>query len=155
MYTIYRGVINMISMNLKELRSGHQYTQEEIAEKIGVSRQAVAKWEKGKTVPDINNCIALAELYEVELDALVGHSNDGVKKSLQPKGKHLFGMVKVGERGQIVIPKKARDIFNISPGDSLMIMGDEAQGIGVMKSEGFLQFAQEVFDAHDSQEETK
>jgi len=75
----------MISMNLKELRSRHQYTQEEIAEKIGVSRQAVAKWEKGKTVPYINNCIALAELYEVELDALVGHTNDGVKKAFSQK----------------------------------------------------------------------
>lgn len=53
-----------------------------------------------------------------------------------------------------MIPKKARETFNIKPGDSLMIMGDEAQGIAIMKSEGFLQFAQEVFDAHDSQEET-
>lgn len=70
----------MISMNLKELRERHKYTQEEVAEKIGVSRQAVAKWESGKTVPDINNCIALAELYEVELDALVGYSKDDEKR---------------------------------------------------------------------------
>jgi len=145
----------MISMNLKELRERHKYTQEEVAEKIGVSRQAVAKWESGKTVPDINNCIALAELYEVELDALVGYSKDDEKIGLKPKGKHIFGMIKVGERGQIVIPKKARDIFKICPGDSLLILGDESQGIGIMKSEGFLQFAQEIFDAYEYQEEDK
>lgn len=53
---------SMINMNLKELRKAHRFTQEEVAEKINVSRQAVAKWESGETVPDINNCIALSQL---------------------------------------------------------------------------------------------
>ncbi len=52
-----------------------------------------------------------------------------------PKGKHIFGMVKVGEKGQIVIPKKARDIFNIKPGDSLLLVGDEEQGIAIIRNE--------------------
>ncbi len=52
-----------------------------------------------------------------------------------PKGKHIFGMVKVGEKGQIVIPKKARDIFNIKPGDSLLLIGDEEQGIAIIRNE--------------------
>ncbi|MDD4714671.1 MAG: AbrB/MazE/SpoVT family DNA-binding domain-containing protein, partial [Candidatus Absconditabacteria bacterium] len=43
----------------------------------------------------------------------------------QPEGKHVFGTVKVGERGQIVIPKKAREIFNICPQDSLLVLGDQ------------------------------
>ncbi|WP_453991548.1 helix-turn-helix transcriptional regulator [Bacillus nitroreducens] len=64
----------MINMNLKELRKAHRFTQEEVAEKINVSRQAVAKWESGETVPDINNCIALSQLYRVTLDDLVNHS---------------------------------------------------------------------------------
>ena len=42
-----------------------------------------------------------------------------------PKGKYMFGMVKVGDKGQIVIPAKARKIFNIKPGDNLVILGDE------------------------------
>lgn len=65
---------SMINMNLKELRKAHRFTQEEVAEKINVSRQAVAKWESGETVPDINNCIALSQLYRVTLDDLVNHS---------------------------------------------------------------------------------
>lgn len=66
-----------------------------------------------------------------------------------PKGKHIFGTVKVGERGQIVIPKKAREIFNIKPGDMLLILGDEAQGIAIVKDDLFKQFARAVLDAKD------
>jgi len=54
-------------------------------------------------------------------------------KSLE--GKHIFGMVKVGERGQIVIPKEAREIFSIKPGDSLMLAGDESQGLAIITNE--------------------
>lgn len=143
----------MISMNLKNLRKRCKYTQEEIADKIGVSRQAVAKWESGETVPDINNCLALSELYEVSLDDLVNYSDDKEKIGIGPKGKHIFGLVKVGERGQIVIPKKARDIFGICHGDSLLVLGDEAQGLAIVKNENFLQFAQEIFSAQEYREE--
>jgi AbrB family looped-hinge helix DNA binding protein len=66
-----------------------------------------------------------------------------------PKGKHVFGMVKVGEKGQIVIPKEARRIFDIKPGDSLLMLGDEEQGLAIVKSEAFLQFAQEIFNAKE------
>jgi AbrB family looped-hinge helix DNA binding protein len=50
-----------------------------------------------------------------------------------PKGKHIFGTVKVGEKGQIVIPKEARDLFSIHAGDTLLILGDEQNGIIVTK----------------------
>ena len=52
-----------------------------------------------------------------------------------PKGKHIFRTVKVGERGQIVIPKEAREIFDINPGDSLLVLGDEEQGIAIVKAD--------------------
>jgi len=65
------------------------------------------------------------------------------------KGKHIFGIVRVGEKGQIVIPKEARDIFDIKPGDSLLVMGDEAQGIALAKSELFMQFAEDIFNARE------
>lgn len=144
---ITKDVKNMINMNLGKLRKRCKYTQEEVADKIGVSRQAVAKWESGETVPDINNCIALAELYSVTIDNLINYSEGQEGIGIPPKGRHIFGMVKVGERGQIVIPKEARDIFSICPGDSLLVMGDEARGIAIVKSDDFLQFAQEIFNA--------
>ena len=115
----------MISQNLTTLRHFHKYSQEEVAEKIGVTRQAVAKWEGGETVPDILNCDALAELYNVSVDDLIHFNQEDERMPIPPRGKHLFGTVKVGERGQIVLPKKARDLFHIKPGDLLVALGDE------------------------------
>ncbi len=55
--------------------------------------------------------------------------------SSMPKGKHVFGTVKIGEKGQIVIPKEARQVFGLSPGDSLLVLGDEENGIVLAKAE--------------------
>lgn len=131
----------MISVNLQHLRKLNSFSQEEVAEKIGVSRQAVAKWENGETVPDLRNSAALAELYQVSLDDLVKFEAQREGLPIPPRGKHIFGTVTVGDRGQIVIPKKAREIFGISPGDSLMVLGDEEQGIALAKTEQFMQLA--------------
>lgn len=51
-------------------------------------------------------------------------------------GKYIFGVVKVGERGQIVIPKEARGQYDIKAGDSLMVLGDQ-RGIAMLKTEVF------------------
>jgi len=51
-------------------------------------------------------------------------------------GKYIFGVVKVGERGQIVIPKEARDIYGIKAGDSLLVLGD-TKGMAIVKTEIF------------------
>lgn len=122
----------MINMNLKNLRNYHGYTQEEIAEHLQVSRQAVAKWEKGESMPDIENCMALAKLYDVTLDNLVNFEDAGTGLNVPPKGKHFFGAVTVGERGQIVIPKKARDVFHIKPGHTVIVVGDDDRGLAVI-----------------------
>lgn len=51
-------------------------------------------------------------------------------------GKFIFGVVKVGERGQVVIPKEAREQYNIKAGDTLMVLGDD-KGIAMLKTEVF------------------
>ncbi len=53
-----------------------------------------------------------------------------------PNGKFIFGVVKVGDRGQIVIPKEAREQYGIKPGDSLMVLGDQ-KGIAMLKTDVF------------------
>ncbi|MCI8526340.1 MAG: AbrB/MazE/SpoVT family DNA-binding domain-containing protein [Oscillospiraceae bacterium] len=70
-----------------------------------------------------------------------------------PEGKHIFGVVKVGERGQIVIPKKAREIFGIHAGDELLVLGDEAQGLALAKNEKFLNMVEQIFAASDTPED--
>lgn len=62
------------------------------------------------------------------------------------KGKYIFGTVKVGERGQIVIPKEARDKFSIGPGDSLLILGDENKGIAIVKEDLMKNFALKILE---------
>ena len=68
------------------------------------------------------------------------------------RGRHVFGTVKVGERGQIVIPKDARALFGIRPGDTLLILGDEKSGIIVTRPEVVSDMAQRVFQ--NMEEET-
>ena len=131
---------SMISRNLKSLRKKNQYTQEEIAEKINVSRQSVAKWENWESNPDIESCIKLANLYNVKLDDLVNHSEEETGIGVPPKGKFFFGSVVVGERGQIVIPKEARVVFNINAGDKLLILGDEERGLGIVHQRDLINF---------------
>ena len=128
-----------ISENLLTLRTVNGLSQEEVAERIGVSRQAVAKWERGETVPDIINCAALARLYDVAIDDLINYDQSTAGLPIPPKGKHLFGAVTVGEKGQIVIPVKARKIFGINPGDSLIVLGDEQQGLALIKTDFFME----------------
>ncbi len=58
-----------------------------------------------------------------------------------PKGKHLFGFAKIGEKGQILIPKEAREVFGLKPGDKLLMLGDEARGIALIKVDEATMFA--------------
>ncbi|SMF90008.1 looped-hinge helix DNA binding domain-containing protein, AbrB family [Paenibacillus uliginis N3/975] len=70
-----------------------------------------------------------------------------------PNGKYIFGTVKVGEKGQIVIPKEAREVFDIKPGDSLLLLGDEQQGIAIVKNELMFKFAQDILKAQEIRED--
>lgn len=62
-----------------------------------------------------------------------------------PKGKFI-SLVKVGEKGQIVIPKEARTLFGVQPGDTLLILGDEQTGIIVTKPEVIEDAAMKIFE---------
>ena len=135
----------MFKDNLAQMRKVLQLTQEDVAEKLGVTRQSVAKWESGESVPDLDKCKQLAEIFGVSLDDLANYEPEkNMGLGLPPKGKHLFGLVTVGDKGQIVIPAKARKIFDISTGDQLVVLGDEEQGLAMIKSEKFLTLANMV-----------
>lgn len=64
---------------------------------------------------------------------------------LEEQGKYIFGVVKVGDRGQIVIPKDARDIYGIKAGDSLLILGDK-KGMAILKTEVFQDKINEILN---------
>lgn len=62
---------------------------------------------------------------------------------LSENGKHIFGVCKVNEKGQIVIPKEARELYNINAGDGLLILGD-SKGVALVKTEIFSDFAEKI-----------
>ena len=81
----------------------------------------------------------------MSLDDLANYEpEENMGLNLPPKGRHLFGLVTVGDKGQIVIPAKARKLFDISPGDQLVVLGDEAQGLALMRSQRFLDLANAI-----------
>ena len=60
--------------------------------------------------------------------------------------RHIFGTAKVGDRGQIVIPKDARTFYGIKPGDTLLLLGDEKNGMIVTKPELLSDLARKILD---------
>lgn len=135
----------MFKDNLIQLRKLKQLTQEDVAEAVGVSRQAIAKWESGETMPDLGKCKMLADLFDVSLDDLANYEpEENMQLGVPPKGKYLFGVVTVGEKGQIIIPAKARKVFSIKAGDQLVVLGDEGQGLALIKTDEFLALADAI-----------
>ena len=129
----------MFCDNLISLRKMHGMTQEELADHIQISRQTLSKYETGESLPDIEKCRQIAAIFDVSLDDLVNYDSRTTGLGVPPRGKHLFGLVKVGEKGQIVIPARARKIFGIEPGDALAVLGDEDRGLALLPEKSLLE----------------
>lgn len=128
----------MLKDNLVILRNTHGYSQEQIAEKIQISRQAYAKWESGATVPDIEKCALLAAVYKVSIDSLIREQKVEHVGMIPPapEGKNIWGSATINDRGQVVIPKAARDKFGLTGGERLIVMSDET-GIALVPADTF------------------
>ena len=119
----------MIAVNIRFLRKSENLSQEEFAERFGVSRQSVAKWENGESTPDLQKCREIAQFYDITIDTLICVSLDGVEVNANTtEGKYIFGMVKMEQDGRVTLPEYAREVFGLKPGDRLMVMGDTAKG---------------------------
>lgn len=129
----------MLRDNLIMLRNMHGFSQQELAEKIGISRQAYAKWESGATIPDIEKCAALAAVYGVTMDSLIREQNVPGVGAVPPgpKGKNIWGTVTINDRGQLVIPKAARDELGLKGGQRLVLLSDEHEGLALIPAEWF------------------
>ena len=125
---------------LYELRKKHNLSQEELAEKLGVSRQAVSKWERSEASPDTDNLIALAKIYSLTLDELIyGEKEDKTEEKDEEKTEekqeekveegsyeNIFvnidngeNRVKIGHDG-IIVEEKNGNTVKINLGEKLM-----------------------------------
>ena len=123
----------MFRDNLVSLRKMHNMTQEALAEQLGITRQTLSKWETGESLPDIEKCMQIAKTFDIPLDELVSESSSQFGLKPPPREQRVFGLMKVG--GTNCSSARARKIFNIQPGDHLILLGDENSGLALIKSD--------------------
>lgn len=127
-----------IADNLKILRYKNGYTLEAIAEIISVSRQSVAKWEAGDSIPDIINCVKLASLYKISLDELVNRPLQSVfDNDFAIEDGRICGVLEVSPERMIQIPVSVMEMFDIHCGGKVLLLADKKQGIALVKCSQF------------------
>ena len=68
-----------------------------------------------------------------------------------PDGKHAW-IVKIGEKGQFVIPKEARELFDLQPGSSIIVLGDERRGLAILPRKQQAEYMARIFDGMEGKE---
>ena len=120
----------MKEMNqIRLFRSHMGLTQEALAEKLGVSRQTVAKWERGDTLPDVASCVRMADIFGMPVELLARGMTDA---PMTLNGKRMYGCVRVNDKGQITLPVNVREAFGIKPGSFLLVLADTDKGIALV-----------------------
>lgn len=89
-------IIQNVSTNIAKLRKHHNYTQLELAEKIGYSDKSISKWERGEALPDLIVLVKLANLFDVSLNDLILDDSIKLKKKLNKKRKALITILSFG-----------------------------------------------------------
>ena len=123
----------MVGETIIFLRKRNGLTQEALSERINVSRQTVAKGERGESEPDCSSLMRLASLFDVTIDSLVGNVEEDQKiVGVAPKGKYFFGLATIRADGSIVLPEKALEVFQLSKGSQVAILADEDSGFALV-----------------------
>lgn len=116
-----------IAETLQKHRKQHAYSQEELADKLGVSRQAVSKWERGEASPDTDNLIALAKLYQLSLDQLIGEQIDENQQSVSLATQSQTQLAQTTTNSdktdeEEVLSPRQKAILGIANGSAIMIL---------------------------------
>lgn len=136
-----------MSEGLKQLRNMMRMTQEELAEKMNVSRQTVAKWENGESIPDVVKCSELSKIFNLSLDDIASFFiKKGDDNRHNPKNKFFFGTCVI-HSNKIALPESALKQFDLNNGDELLLIGDTTQGLALVSKTGFAAFASQVLNS--------
>lgn len=121
---------------LSKLRRDKGLNQEELAEKLGVSRQAVSKWERSESTPDISNLIALSELYDVSIDYLAkGRGAEALQaesigeESIEDADVHESARLDGEEASSEATSRVAPDEWAAPSPDSAVYVGQDASNV--------------------------
>ncbi|WP_429951084.1 helix-turn-helix domain-containing protein [Enterococcus sp. AZ101] len=138
-----------IANNILYLRRINNMSVEKLSNELNISRQAVAKWEHNESIPDVLNCIALAELFDVTIDELLHFDGSNSNISMAPKGKHFFGTTIIEKDRKITIPEEAIKMLNLEIGNELVVLGDEnpdTAGIALVSKKEFMKTTEELLN---------
>ncbi len=135
----------MLKDVLKNLRKANHISQEYLSSELNVSRQTIAKWEKGESVPDIYSLQKLCQIYNVSIDEVL-NSDKVDAKYAKPLDKFCFGYVTVDEKGKITLPSVALNTFKLKEGSKLILFGDLKQGLALVDPLSLEQLAQEAIN---------
>lgn len=116
---------------------------------LNVSRQVVAKWEHGESIPDLLNCIAIADVFDVSMDELLHYDGVNENISIAPKGKHFFGTTMIETDEKVKIPKEALEILHFKVGEELVALGDEnpeTAGLALVSKKEFMKTTKELLN---------
>ena len=129
---------------LRQVRISKKMTQEELAEKLDVSRQTIAKWENGESIPDIMRCSQLAEIFDIDMDNVASmFIQRDINKAMNAKRKFIFGKCRI-KHNRIVIPEDAQCVFGLKDGDELLLVGDIKQGMALIPISGVDDFVTQL-----------
>ncbi len=132
---------------LRQVRISKKMTQEELAEKLDVSRQTIAKWENGESIPDIMRCSQLAEIFDIDMDNVASmFIQRDINKAMNAKRKFIFGKCRI-KHNRIVIPEDAQRVFGLKDGDELLLVGDIKQGMALIPISGVDDFVTQLDNA--------
>ena len=132
---------------LRQVRISKKMTQEELAEKLDVSRQTIAKWENGESIPDIMRCSQLAEIFDIDMDNVASmFIQRDINKAMNAKRKFIFGKCRI-KHNRIVIPEDAQRVFGLKDGDELLLVGDIKQGMALIPISGVDDFVAQLDNA--------
>lgn len=136
-----------MSDTLRKLRMEARMTQEDLAERMNVSRQSVAKWESGDSVPDVIKCGELAKIFDITIEdiALLFMGKEEQAKMI-PKNKFIFGKCIVTDH-KITLPDEAMRVFGIKEGEELVLLGDIECGLALMPLSAIDSFIKEFSEA--------
>ena len=136
-----------MSVGIKQLRNMMKMTQEELAERMSVSRQTVAKWENGESVPDIIKCSELAKIFNLSLDDIAAvfiESDDNTQA--RPKDDFFFGTCVI-KNNNIALPESALRQFRFHNGDEFLLLGDSSQSLVLISKAGFSSYASKILSS--------
>ena len=135
----------MLKDVLKNLRKTNHVSQEYLSNELHVTRQTIAKWEKGESVPDIYSLQKLCQIYNVSVDEVLNSDKVNAKYA-KPLDKFCFGYVTIDKEGKITLPPVALKTFKLKEGSKLILFGDLKQGLALVDPLSLEELAQEAIN---------